>query len=60
VPLQTDEELLTFVKTGRPIWDAANTSGIDMPAKGGNPAMMDDDINAIIVYLRSLAAASGG
>jgi mono/diheme cytochrome c family protein len=52
----TDEELLTFIKTGRPIWDAANTTGIDMPPKGGNPALSDDDILTIIAYLRSLQA----
>lgn len=55
----TDEELLNFVKTGRPMWDPLNTTGIDMPPKGGNPAFSDDDILAIIAYLRSLSAASG-
>ena len=53
----TDEEMLTFVKTGRPIWDPLNTSGIDMPPKGGNPAMTDEDILAIIAYVRSLSAS---
>ncbi len=52
-----DEELLTFIKTGRPVWDAANTSGIDMPPKGGNPAMTDADILDVIAYLRSLVTA---
>ncbi len=54
---QTDEELLTFIKTGRPIWDPLNTTGIDMPPKGGNPAMTDDDILAVIAYIRSLTAS---
>lgn len=54
----SDEELLTFIKTGRPIWDPLNTTGIDMPPKGGNPAMTDDDILAVIAYIRSLS--SGG
>ncbi|MBI5670938.1 MAG: cytochrome c [Chloroflexi bacterium] len=53
---QTDEELLTFIKTGRPIWDPLNTTGIDMPPKGGNPALSDEDILAIIAYIRSLSA----
>lgn len=52
-----DEEMLAFVKTGRPIWDPLNTTGIDMPPKGGNPAMTDDDILAIIAYVRSLSAS---
>lgn len=50
----TDEELVDFIKTGRPMWDAENTTGIDMPAKGGNPALSDNDIFAIVAYLRSL------
>ena len=53
--LVLDDELLTFIKTGRPIWDAENTTGIDMPPKGGNPALNDDDIVAIIAYIRSLS-----
>lgn len=55
----TDQELLDFIKTGRPIWDPLNTTGIDMPAKGGNPAMTDDDIWAIIAYIRDLSAQAG-
>jgi mono/diheme cytochrome c family protein len=54
----TDEELLQFILTGRPIWDAMNTTGIDMPPKGGNPALTNDDILAIIAYLRSLSAVA--
>jgi disulfide bond formation protein DsbB len=50
----TDEELLDFIKTGRPIWDPANTTGIDMPPKGGNPALTDEQIMDIIAYLRTL------
>ncbi|MBZ0300014.1 MAG: cytochrome c, partial [Anaerolineae bacterium] len=56
----SDEELLTFIKTGRPIWDPLNTTGIDMPVKGGNPAMTDEDILAIIAYVRSLTSANTG
>ena len=41
-----------------------NTTGIQMPPKGGNPAMSDDDILDIIAYLRTLQddkpAASAG
>lgn len=53
----TDEELMNFVKAGRPMWDALNTTGVDMPPKGGNPALKDEEILAIIAYIRSL---SGG
>lgn len=50
----SDAELLNFIKMGRPIWDAANTTGIDMPPKGGNPALTDEQILAIITYIRSI------
>ncbi len=52
----TDDQFLEFVKTGRPIWDTLNTTGIDMPPKGGNPAFTDDDLRAIIAYIRTLTA----
>ncbi len=51
----TDKEIATMVKMGRPIWDAANTTGVDMPPKGGNPAMSDDQLNDIITYIRSIS-----
>jgi disulfide bond formation protein DsbB len=51
---QNDEELLAFINTGRPIGDPLNTTGIDMPAKGGNPALTDDQILDIIAYMRTL------
>ncbi len=60
VAKQTDEELLTFVKTGRPIWDAENTTGVDMPPKGGNPALTDDEIVAVIAYIRTEEAKLAG
>ncbi len=49
-----DDALLAFVKTGRPIGDPANTTGVDMPPKGGNPALTDDQILDIIAYIRTL------
>lgn len=55
----SDADLLTFIKTGRPIWDPLNTTGIDMPPKGGNPALSDDDILAIIAFIRSLSTQTG-
>ena len=50
----TDNELVDFIKTGRPIWDPLNTTGVDMPPKGGNPTLTDEHILAIVTYLRSL------
>jgi mono/diheme cytochrome c family protein len=49
-----DAELLDFIKTGRPVSDPLNTTGVDMPPKGGNPALTDDQILDIIAYIRQL------
>ena len=51
---QTDEQLMAFVKTGRPASDPANTTGVDMPPKGGNPAITDQQIMDVIAYIRTL------
>lgn len=49
-----DDALLEFIKKGRDPSDPKNTTGIGMPAKGGNPALSEDDILDIIEYLRTL------
>ena len=49
-----DQELPEFIKAGRPISDPANTTGVDMPPKGGNPALTDEQLIDIIAYVRSL------
>lgn len=50
----SDAELLDFVKTGRPASHPDNTTGIEMPPKGGNPALTDDQILDIIAYIREI------
>jgi mono/diheme cytochrome c family protein len=52
----SDDELHHFIIVGREASDPLNTTGIPMPARGGNPTLTDDQINAIIAYLRSLSA----
>lgn len=49
-----DDAMLAFIKQGRGPTDPKNTTGIQMPPKGGNPALSDDDILDIIAYLRTL------
>lgn len=49
-----DEELLQFLKDGRSSSDPANESGVDMPPKGGNPDLTDEDLMEIVAYLRTL------
>ena len=47
-------DLVDFVKTGRPSGDPDNTTGIDMPAKGGNPSLDDAQLADIVAYMKSL------
>jgi len=50
----TDDDMLVFLKKGRPIGDPENTTGVDMPPKGGNPALSDEDLLDIIAFMRTL------
>jgi disulfide bond formation protein DsbB len=50
----SDQDLIGFIKRGRPMWDASNTTGLDMPPKGGNPAITDAQLQTIIDYIRAL------
>lgn len=56
---QSDAQLAQMIKQGRPVSDPENSTGVDMPPKGGNPALSDDDINDIIAYLRQLQKENG-
>jgi disulfide bond formation protein DsbB len=51
---QSDEQLLEFIKKGRDTSDPANTTGVAMPPKGGNPALTDEQLFDIIAYMRTL------
>lgn len=51
---QTDQQLLEFIKKGRPATDPANTTKVDMPPKGGNPALTDEDLINVIAFMRSV------
>lgn len=50
----SDAEMVAFLQVGRPASDPLNTVGVDMPPKGGNPALTDQDLLDIVVYVRSL------
>ena len=50
----SDDELLTLLKEGRPSGHELNTTGVDMPPRGGNPSLTDDDLQDIIAYVRSI------
>lgn len=57
---ETDAELLTFLNEGRDVNDPLNTTGVLMPAKGGNPALTDTDLLNVIAYIRSLNGGAVG
>ena len=50
---RTDEELVQYINEGRTPDDPLNTTGVGMPAKGGNPSLSDEEIQAVLTYLRS-------
>lgn len=50
----SDSDLATLIKVGRSSSDPANTTGIDMPPKGGNPALDDEKIDGLVAYIRSI------
>lgn len=49
-----DDAMLAFLKKGRPASDPLNTTKVDMPPKGGNPALNDEKLEAIVAFLRDL------
>ena len=51
---KSDAELVDFIKIGRPASDPANTVGVDMPPRGGNPALTDQDLLNIVAFVRTL------
>ncbi|MBA4028360.1 MAG: hypothetical protein C0475_04390 [Planctomyces sp.] len=55
-----DADLVRFVKSGRASWDANNSTGIDMPPKGGNPAITDDQLQTIVEYIRAVQKEAMG
>ncbi len=51
---QSDAELVAFMKTGRPATHPLNTTGVDMPPKGGDPTITDKDLQNVVAFLRTL------
>ncbi len=53
-----DAKMLAFVQVGRQPWDKLNTTKVQMPPRGGNPMLTDDDLKDIIAFLRTLQTGS--
>ena len=51
----SDEELVRFLIEGRAANHPDNTQGIPMPPRGGNPSLTDEDLAAIVAYMRSIS-----
>ena len=49
----TDGEVLDTIRVGRDAGAAGNHSGVPMPPSGGRPDLSDDDLLAIVNFLRS-------
>jgi hypothetical protein len=52
-----DPELVAFIAVGRTPSDPLNTTGMPMPGRGGNTSLTDEDLYAIVAYIRSLNGA---
>jgi disulfide bond formation protein DsbB len=50
----SDEELIAFINVGRRIDDPLNTTGVDMPPKGGNPTLTEEKMADIVAYIRTI------
>jgi mono/diheme cytochrome c family protein len=51
---ESDQSLVEFLKVGRMPNDPRSVSGLFMPPRGGNRTLEDDDLAAIVAYLRQL------
>lgn len=51
----SDDELVAFLIEGRAAWDPLNEQGVDMPPRGGNPALTDENLREIVAYLRTFS-----
>ncbi len=49
------EQLVEFVKVGRPVGHPDNISGFSMPPMGGNPTLTDEQLLQIAAYVKALS-----
>ncbi|MCP3958400.1 MAG: cytochrome c [bacterium] len=50
----SDVELGEFLKLGRAATHPLNTTGVDMPPKGGDPTITEEDLKNVVAFLRTL------
>jgi mono/diheme cytochrome c family protein len=49
-----DAALAAFIAEGRPADHPDNTTGMEMPPKGNNSSLTDEDLANVVAYIRSL------
>jgi disulfide bond formation protein DsbB len=50
----SDAELVEFLQKGRSSNHPENQTGIDMPPRGGDPSITDDELRDLVAFLRTL------
>lgn len=53
VTSMSEQDLADYIAKGRPIDDPANVLGLDMPPKGGNPSLSDQDMLDVSAYIQA-------
>jgi mono/diheme cytochrome c family protein len=53
---KSDAELREFIKTGRAPGAPGSRLNLNMPPKGGNPSLKDNQLDDVVVYIRHLIA----
>lgn len=51
---QSDQELVAFIKVGRPSNDPLNTTGVRMPAMENRRGLTEQGLYDIVAYIRTL------
>ena len=49
---RSDADLLLFLQMGRNAKHPDNRQGVDMPPRGGNPMLTDEELEVLVTYLR--------
>lgn len=50
----SDDDLVQYIIVGRTPDDPLNTTGVGMPARGGNPALSEQDLYDVVSFIRTL------
>lgn len=50
----SEDQLVQFLQEGRGAEDLLNSTGVEMPPRGGDPALNDQDLRDIAAFLRSI------